>query len=319
MSSQKRAVSPTDLRQPKLEDLDDASVHPDPAGAHETDAEGEDDSDFTPAPAQPAKRPKFRRVRKYTSCENCITKKIKCNRSSPCSPCVMRNQRCEWIRGKPADAIASAELTLAFTEITRLRAVVSTFTSRLAAHGLSTDPQPCENTSAPTSPSGSNDDVPIPALRSPALSGSSSGRTSTPTAHSGFDFSAPPTPSIAATTTTTHSDLDRLLHSSPPLPPPTPATQTTQSAQPQPTPFRGGTFYPPYPPFTAPYLSQNLHKNFLVQQPPPQHQHHAPFLAAQPYFQNPATQQGAQSGGFTPWALHAFPFLLNHPAQSQPQ
>ncbi|KAI5478952.1 protein of RNA polymerase III Rpc4 family [Pseudohyphozyma bogoriensis] len=83
-------------------------------------------------------KPRYKRFRKYVSCENCIIKKIKCDKNEPCSPCLMRGLTCEWERAVPINRVTPNEDLEA--EIIRLRSVVGVLSERLESAGLSSDP-----------------------------------------------------------------------------------------------------------------------------------------------------------------------------------
>ncbi|KAM0751132.1 hypothetical protein T439DRAFT_380139 [Meredithblackwellia eburnea MCA 4105] len=132
---------------------DNASQLEDEFDDQDYDYDYDSDSDFIPQKTGPThsqsstnkqsiqqqqqpKRPKFKRVRKYTSCENCIEKKRRCSKGSPCAPCIMRGLKCQWVRGKPAEPDDDGHLR---DEIRRLQIVIKVLSTRLENNGLPTN------------------------------------------------------------------------------------------------------------------------------------------------------------------------------------
>lgn len=176
------------------------------------------------------------------------------------------------------------ELTAAFTEISRLRTVVSTLTARLSSHGLSISHEnlPGDDISSPSSAHASP--TPELGLLSPALSSSSLD------AFTSFDLKPEPTAST--------SELSSLLKApAAPIPVSPPAF-----SQPLSPPF-ASQFAPPPPPHPA---QSRIY---------PQNQQLS-YFSPNPYFafhhQQQQHPQQAQAGPAAPWTLHAFPFLQNY-------
>ncbi|KAL8277132.1 hypothetical protein RQP46_010460 [Phenoliferia psychrophenolica] len=79
-----------------------------------------------------------RKSSRVLNCENCREKKMRCDRTNPCSPCALRHVECKWAVEPPDTSSAPSPLRQNAGEIARLRREIKSLALSLglAAHEL---------------------------------------------------------------------------------------------------------------------------------------------------------------------------------------